>query len=275
MRLPDRTTFDTPKAPSMTATLAGQRALITAGASGIGLAIASAFQAAGARIVVCDVEAAALERTRQAHPDWGVLSCDVSRRDQVDAMFATTAERYGGALDILVNNAGIAGPTGGIETLDPDEWERTIAVNLTGVFLVTRRAVPLLRAAGGGAIINLSSAAGKLGFPLRTPYSASKFGIIGLTETLAMELGPDQIRVNAILPGVVAGERQDRVLAAKAVAIGISLDEQRQRAVARVSMRTMVQADDIAQAALYLAGPTGRYVSGERLSVGGNLESLS
>ncbi len=259
----------------MTALLAGQRALITAGAAGIGLAIATLFHEAGARIIVCDVDEAALARTRLAHADWGVLACDVSRREQVDAMAATVAERFGNALDILVNNAGIAGPTGGIEHIDPDDWERTIAINLTGTFLVTRRAVPLLRAAGGGAIINLSSAAGKLGFPLRTPYSASKFGIVGLTETLAMELGPHQIRVNAILPGVVAGERQDRVLAAKAQANGISLDEQRQRAVARVSMRTMVQADDIAQAALYLAGPAGRYVSGERLSVGGNLESLS
>ena len=200
--------------------------------------------------MICDVDAAALERTRAAHPDWGVVTCDVSFRDQVDAMFDGAAERFDGALDILVNNAGIAGPTGGIEMLDPEDWARMIAINLTGVFLVTRRAVPLLRAAGGGAIINLSSAAGKLGFPLRTPYSASKFGIIGLTETLAMELGPDQIRVNAILPGVVAGDRQDRVLTAKAQATGIGLDEQRQRAVSRVSMRVMVQADDIAQAAL-------------------------
>lgn len=259
----------------MTLPLAGRRALITAGASGIGLAIARAFHAAGAQIVVCDVDAAALERTLLAHPDWGVVACDVSCRDEVDTMFDAVAERFGGVLDILVNNAGIAGPTGGIDTLDPADWERTIGINLTGVFLVTRRAVPLLRAAGGGAIINLSSAAGKLGFPLRTPYSASKFGIIGLTETLAMELGPDQIRVNAILPGVVEGDRQDHVLTAKAQASGISFDEQRQRAVSRVSMRVMVQADDIAQAALYLAGPAGRYVSGERLSVGGNLESLS
>jgi NAD(P)-dependent dehydrogenase (short-subunit alcohol dehydrogenase family) len=259
----------------MSTMLADRRALVTAGASGIGLAIAGTFHAAGARVVVCDVDAAALERTRQAHPEWGVLHCDVSNRAEVDTMFAEVTARFGGALDILVNNAGIAGPTGGIETIDPDDWERTIAINLTGAFLVTRRAVPLLRAAGGGAIINLSSAAGKFGFPLRTPYSASKFGIVGLTETLAMELGPDQIRVNAILPGVVAGDRQDRVLGAKAQANGISLDEQRQRAVSRVSMRVMVEADDIAQAALYLAGPAGRYVSGERLSVGGNLESLS
>ena len=259
----------------MTGTLSGQRTLITAGAAGIGLAIATAFDEAGARVVICDVDEAALARVRQAHPDWGVVACDVSRRDQVDQMFAAAADRFENALDVLVNNAGIAGPTGGIETIDPDDWDRTIAINLSGVFLVTRRAVPMLKAAGGGAIINISSAAGKMGFPLRSPYSASKFGIIGLTETLSMELGPDQIRVNAILPGVVAGERQDRVLKAKARANGIGIEEQHRRAVARVSMRTMVQAQDIAQAALYLAGPAGRFVSGERLSVGGNLESLS
>ena len=259
----------------MTEALSGRRVLVTAGAAGIGLAIASAFHGSGARVVVCDVDDAALARARKSHPDWLALACDVSRREQVDAMFEAVQAKGGGTLDVLVNNAGIAGPTGGIETVQPDDWDRTIAVNLTGVYLVTRRAVPMLRAAGGGAIINISSAAGKLGFPLRTPYSASKFGVIGLTETLAMELGPDQIRVNAILPGVVAGERQDRVLEAKARASGISLDEQRRLAVARVSMRTMVLADDIAQAALYLAGPAGRYVSGERLSVGGNVEALS
>lgn len=259
----------------MTAVLSGSRTLVTAGASGIGLAIANAFHAAGAQVVVCDVDEAALARVRALHPAWGVLACDVSRREQVDALFAAVSERYGGALDVLVNNAGIAGPTGAIETLAPDDWDRTVAVNLTGVFLVTRRAVPLLKAAQGGAIVNISSAAGKFGFPMRTAYSATKFGVIGMTETLAMELGPDRIRVNAILPGVVAGERQDRVLSAKALANGIDLDEQRRRAVARVSMRTMVEAEDIAQAAVFLASPAGRFVSGERLSVGGNVESLS
>ncbi|PZQ03302.1 MAG: 3-oxoacyl-[acyl-carrier-protein] reductase [Variovorax paradoxus] len=259
----------------MTAVLSGRRTLVTAGASGIGLAIANAFHEAGAQVVVCDVDEAALARVRNLRPAWGVLACDVSRREQVDALFAAVSQRYGQALDVLVNNAGIAGPTASIETLEPEEWDRTVAVNLTGVFLVTRRAVPLLKAAQGGAIINISSAAGKFGFPMRTPYSATKFGVIGMTETLAMELGPDRIRVNAILPGVVAGERQDRVLSAKALANGIDLDEQRRRAVARVSMRTMVEAEDIAQAAVFLASPAGRFVSGERLSVGGNVESLS
>ena len=150
-----------------------------------------------------------------------------------------------------------------------------MSINLTGMFLCLKRAVPMLKANGGGAIINLSSAAGKFGFPLRTPYAASKFGVIGLTETLAIELGPHQIRVNAILPGVVAGARQDRVLTEKAKARGVTLEEQRDYALSRVSMRAMVEGADIANAAVYLASDAGRFVSGERLSVGGNVEGLS
>ena len=255
--------------------LTGKRALVTAGAAGIGLEIARTLARHGARVFVCDVDEQALARCRRDWPDWGVQSADVAKRADVDALMAAVAARFDGKLDLLVNNAGIAGPTAALEATDPDAWDRTLAVNLSGMFLVTRQAVAMLRAAGGGAIVNMSSAAGKFGFPQRSAYSATKFGVIGLTETWAMELGADQIRVNAILPGVVAGERQDRVLQAKAAAHGISLDEQRERALARVSMRRMVEASDIAEAVLYLASPAGRYVSGERLSIGGNLEGLS
>src|SRR5450830_421641 len=259
----------------MTHSLLGKRALITAGASGIGLEIAKIFHEAGAIIAICDVNESTLQQACNANPDWLGLVCDVSNAQQVMSLFESLTSHFSSSLDILVNNAGISGPTGAIEEISPDDWERTIAVNLTGVFLVTRLAVPLLKKSNGGAIINISSAAGKLGFPMRTPYSASKFGVIGLTDTLAMELGPDQIRVNAILPGVVAGERQERVLASKATISKISIFDQRNLAVSRVSMKSMVQAQDIAQAALYLAGPSGRYVSGEHLSVGGNVESPS
>ena len=258
--------------------LTGKTAVVTAGAGGIGFAIASALVAAGARVHICDVDEQALERACVAlggAQAAGGLVCDVSQPTQVAALFAQASARFGGRLDILVNNAGIGGPTGPIEEIDPAEWQRTIDVNLTGMFHCLQRGVPLLKANGGGAIINLSSAAGKFGFPLRTPYSASKFGVIGLTETLAIELGPYNIRVNAILPGVVAGPRQDRVLGAKAAARGISLDEQREYALSRVSMRAMVDADDIANAAVFLASEAGRFVSGERLSVGGNVEGLS
>lgn len=254
--------------------LTGRTAVVTAGAAGIGLAIARAFAAAGAQVQVCDVDADALAAARRI-PGFDGQVADVSRPEDMNAFFAAAGRRFSGRLDILVNNAGIGGPTGAIEDLDPAEWSRTLEVNLTGMFHCLQRAVPMMKAAGGGSIVNLSSAAGKFGFPLRTAYAASKFGVIGLTESLAIELGPSNIRVNAILPGVVAGARQDRVLAAKAQARGISFEEQRDYALSRVSMRTMVEAEDIASAALFLVSDAGRYVSGERFSVGGNVEGLS
>jgi NAD(P)-dependent dehydrogenase (short-subunit alcohol dehydrogenase family) len=198
---------------------------------------------------------------------------DVSNEDQVDAMFAELSARWGG-LDVLVNNAGIAGPTARVEDTDLSEWNQTIAVNLTGPFLCTRRAVPLLKAAGGGSIVNLSSAAGRLGFPLRTPYSASKFGVIGLTETWAMELGPSHIRVNAILPGIVAGDRQERVIAAKAALYDIEHEDMRQRLLSQVSLRSMVTAQDIANQIVFICSPAGSLISGQSLSVCGNVEHL-
>ena len=169
---------------------------------------------------------------------------------------------------------GAPGPTGPVEELSLADWQRTLAVNLDGQFLCARRAVPLLKAAGGGLIVNLSSAAGVFGFPLRTPYSASKWGVVGFTKSLAMELGPDKIRVNAICPGVVEGERIERVIAAKAEALGITHEEMRERLLANVSLRTSVTADDIAAMILYLASDAGARISGQALSVDGGVEAL-
>lgn len=253
--------------------LNGKRVVVTAGAQGIGLAIAEAFVAAGAQVHICDVNDDFLASAKQKLPQVSQSRTDVSSESQVDAMFAKLAARWGG-LDVLVNNAGIAGPTAKVEDTDLVAWDQTIAVNLTGPFLCTRRAVPLLKAAGGGSIVNLSSAAGRLGFPLRTPYSASKFGVIGLTETWAMELGPSNIRVNAILPGIVAGERQERVIAAKAASYGIGHEAMRQRLLAKVSLRSMVTAQDIANQIIFICSPAGAAISGQSLSVCGNVEHL-
>jgi NAD(P)-dependent dehydrogenase (short-subunit alcohol dehydrogenase family) len=254
--------------------LNGKRVLVTAGAQGIGLAITEAFVAAGAQVHICDVNDDFLASAREKFPQVSQSRADVSSEAEVDAMFAELAARWGGGLDVLVNNAGIAGPTAKVEDTQLADWQQTIAVNLTGPFLCTRRAVPLLKAAGGGSIVNLSSAAGRLGFPLRTPYSASKFGVIGLTETWAMELGPSQIRVNAILPGIVAGERQERVIAAKAASYGIDHEEMRQRLLAKVSLRRMVTAQDIANQIVFICSPAGASISGQSLSVCGNVEHL-
>ena len=253
--------------------LNGKRVVVTAGAQGIGLAITGAFVAAGAQVHICDVNDDFLAAAKKKFPQVSQSHTDVSNERQVDAMFAELATRWG-ALDVLVNNAGIAGPTARVEDTELVDWQQTIAVNLTGPFLCTRRAVPLLKAAGGGSIVNLSSIAGRLGFPLRTPYSASKFGVVGLTETWAMELGPSKIRVNAILPGIVEGERQERVIAAKAALYDINHEEMRERLLAKVSLRSMVTAQDIAHQIIFICSPAGAMISGQSLSVCGNVEHL-
>ena len=252
--------------------LDGLRALVTAGAQGIGRAITEALIAQGAQVHVCDIDANALANVQSAFPEVTASLTDIADEVQVTKMFVDLKQRWT-TLDILVNNAGIAGPTTAIEDTSLADWQQTIAVNLTGTFLCTRSAVPLMKSRGG-SIVNISSAAGRLGFPLRSPYSASKFGVIGLTETWAMELGPHQIRVNAILPGIVEGARQDRVLSAKAKSYGITLEQMRARALERVSMRTTVTAQDIAAQIVFICSKAGAKISGQSLSVDGNVETL-
>jgi NAD(P)-dependent dehydrogenase (short-subunit alcohol dehydrogenase family) len=251
----------------------GQKVIVTAGAAGIGRAIAERFIAQGARVFVCDVDGDALADFRKANPKAGATTADVADAQQVDRLFAEAAKFLGG-LDVLVNNAGVAGPTGPVEELSQDDWRRTLAINLEGQFLCTRRAVPLLRQAGGGAIVNLSSAAGRFGFARRTPYAASKWGVVGFTKSLAVELGPDNIRVNAILPGAVDGPRIQRVIAAKAESLGVPPKEMEARYVSQASLKRMVTADDIAAMAVFLASPGGYNISGQALSVDADTQYL-
>ena len=254
--------------------LAGKRVLVTAGAGGIGRAIATTFADAGARVHICDVDTQAIGSLAAAYPAITSSVADVAEIAQVEKLFGDVRHHLGG-LDVLVNNAGIAGPTGLIEDIAVADWERCIAVDLNGLFYCTRLAMPMIRAAGGGSIINLSSAAGRLGFPLRSPYAAAKWAVVGLTKSLAIEAGEAGVRVNCIQPGVVEGERIDRVAAAKAEAFGITPEAMKQRMVANVSMKTMVTAQDIANTALFLASDAGRHVSGQAVSVCGNLETLA
>jgi len=249
------------------------RVLVTAGAAGIGRAFAETFSNAGAKVFTCDIDRAALEVLRSARPEIGAGIADVADARQVEGLFDAASSFLGG-LDVLINNAGIAGPTGRVEDISIADWDRTIAIDLNGMFYCTRLAVPLLKAAGGGSIINLSSVAGRLGFPLRTPYSAAKWAVVGFTKSLAMELGPDNIRVNAIQPGVVEGDRIERVISAKAKALGESPDEIRRSMLSKVSLRRTVSPNDIANMALFLATDAGRNISGQALSVCGNVEAL-
>ncbi|MEO8668604.1 MAG: SDR family oxidoreductase [Bauldia sp.] len=259
--------------PDLAAGLAGQRVLITAGAGGIGLATAERLLLHGARVVVCDVDEKALAAFMAAHPATTAIKADVADEAAVDALFETVRVDLGG-LDALINNAGIAGPTGGIEDLSLADWNRCLAVCLTGQFLCARRAVPMLKAAGGGSIVNLSSAAGRYGYAFRTPYAAAKYGVVGLTESLAKELGPHNIRVNAIMPGIVRGDRMFGVIASRAKQLGISHAEMEAQYLEKVSMRRMVDGADIASAIAFLLSSAGANISGQSLPVDGNIETL-
>jgi len=251
----------------------GLRVMISAGAAGIGLAIARAFVREGAKVHLCDVDEAALSALGTIDPDLAWTRCDVARRSDVARFFDEALARLGG-LDCLVNNAGIAGPTGRVEQIDPDEWDRCLAIDLTGQFNCVRLAVPPLRQSPNASIINVSSLAGRLGFPMRTPYAAAKWGVIGLMRSLAMELGPDKIRVNALLPGIVAGERQHRVLDAKARARGISFEEMERLSFSYTSIKEYVTPEQLADLVVFVASPRGRMISGQALSVCGDTGML-
>ncbi|KAE9628007.1 3-oxoacyl-[acyl-carrier-protein] reductase [Sedimentitalea sp. CY04] len=253
--------------------LKGKKVVITAGASGIGFSIARLLHAQGVKIAICDVDTDALRRASAVLEGCVALEADVSDEIAVDTFFDTVQDTFGG-LDALVNNAGIAGPTGNLEDLSPDDWRRCIDICLTGQFLSARRAIPMIKAAGGGALVNMASAAAKHGYAFRTPYSAAKFGVIGLTQSLAKELGPDNIRVNAILPGIVEGPRMEKVIRDRADAAGVSHTAMRDDYLKNISMRRMVTPDDVAATVAFLISDAGANLSGQSLAVDGNVETL-
>ena len=251
----------------------GQRVLVTAGAAGIGRAIAKTFLDHGAKVHICDIDEKALAAARKDFPAISQTVADVSKLDDVERVFADVKKNLQG-LDVLVNNAGIAGPTGKVEDIRPEDWDRCIAIDLNGMFYVTRKAMPLIKQAGGGCIINLSSIAGRFGFAMRTPYSAAKWGVVGFTQSLAAEAGPDKVRVNCIQPGIVEGDRIERVVGAKAKELGVAPEEVRTRMLAGTSLNTTVTAQDIADMALYLATAPGRHISGQDIAVCGGARYL-
>jgi NAD(P)-dependent dehydrogenase (short-subunit alcohol dehydrogenase family) len=249
------------------------KVLVTAGAGGIGLEIARSFVAEGARVHVCDVDKAALRALAKSDPKITHSVCDVSDRKQVAKLVREALAALKG-LDVLVNNAGIAGPTGKVDEIAPEDWDRCLAIDITGQFNCTRLAVPHLRKSKNASIVNLSSAAGRLGFPLRTPYSAAKWAVVGFTKSLAAELGPEGIRVNAIQPGIVSGARIDRVMENKARARGITPDEMLKEALSVVSMRTTVTPRQIADQIVFLCSERGRTISGQAISICGDTQML-
>ncbi|MGC4026916.1 MAG: SDR family oxidoreductase [Mesorhizobium sp.] len=246
---------------------AGVRVVVTAGGSGIGLTIAKAFADVGATVAICDVDHKAVEQSA-----FFARRCDVSDEKQVIAFFQSVKGQLGG-VDVLVNNAGIAGPTKLIEDVSLSEWERTLAVNLSGQFLCAKAVIPDMKTQRSGVILNLSSTAGRIGMPLRGPYSASKYAVRGLTDVLAIELGEYGIRVNALLPGMVAGPRLEKVVAEQAAAKNIPADTYLQLMLHNVSLHTTVTPEDVAATAVFLASDAAQRISGQSIGVCANFES--
>lgn len=253
--------------------VAGKRVFVSAAARGIGRAIALGFLQAGAHVHFCDVDEAALIQMQDPTGRLTGTCADVSDPEQVRSLFQIVENNLGG-LDVLVNNAGISGPTANTEDIAPEDWQRTIDVNLNGAFYCSRFAIPLLKESGGGAIVNIASTAGLHGYPLRAPYAASKWALIGLTKTMAMELGSFGIRANAVCPGSVEGPRIEAVFAAKASARGVSPDEIRDAFRQKSSLRTLIAAEDIAETVIFLSSDSGARISGQVIAVDGHTETM-
>ena len=253
--------------------MAGKRVVVTAGAAGIGRAIAEGFLACGASVYVCDIDDEAIARVLVDHPKLLGMVTDVSDVAAVDRMFDHIDQVLGG-VDVLVNNAGIAGPTAGITEIAPDELRKTMAVDVEGMFHCAKRSVPYMRKRGQGSIINLGCVAGRLSFAMRTPYSAAKWGVVGFTKSLALELGREKIQVNAILPGHVNTSRFRGVAARKAALIGVTPKEVEAQMLDAVAMGETVEPSDIANMALFLSSPFGAAITGQAISVCKGVEMM-
>ncbi|SAL02275.1 3-ketoacyl-ACP reductase [Caballeronia calidae] len=251
-----------------------QRVLVTAGASGIGHAITEAFVSAGAKVFVCDIDEAALQRLQEQMPGVVTSVCDIGDRAAAARMVDDAAAALGG-IDVLVNNAGIAGPAASVADMDTDAWESVLRVNLTGTFIVTQHAIPHLKQSDAGTIVIMSSLAGRFGYPNRSPYAVTKWGLVGFAKTLARELGEFGVRVNAILPGAVKGPRMQRVLEGRASVSGRSVAEEEASALANQSIKRFVDPADIAALAVFLASSAGRSISGQIIPIDGDSQSAS
>ena len=251
--------------------MTGRKVVVTAGGSGIGRVIAERFRDSGAKVAICDIDRGSYEG-RDLGQRLAAWHADVGDPESA-ARFMTEAIAWLGGIDVLVNNAGVSGPTCPVEEITVDDWRRTMEVNVNGQFYCVRAAVPAMKAQRSGVILNMSSTAGRMGMPLRSVYSTSKYAVRGLSDVLAVELGGHNIRVNAILPGVVNGPRVRRVLSEQAAAAGATLEEYWPRVLHNVSLHTAVEAEDVAAMAVFLASDQARFISGQSIGVCGNFES--
>ena len=248
--------------------------VIVAGASGIGREIAGAYDREKCNVFVCDISDRFIKSFHNDYPNIFIKKADVSVYDEV-ARFFKQVKAEQDSIDVLVNCAGIAGPTASLEDIDPGDWDQTIRVNLNGMFYCLKEAIPLLKSSEQPSIINIASSASFFGFPLRSPYTAAKWAVIGLTKTLAMELGSDGIRVNAICPGSVRGNRIGQVIEADAKEQGKTVEEIEKLYLAQVSMKAFVEPEDVANLTIFLSSDLGRFISGQAIGLDGHTEGLS
>jgi NAD(P)-dependent dehydrogenase (short-subunit alcohol dehydrogenase family) len=247
--------------------------MITAAADGIGKAIARAFAAEGAKVHICDVSETALESFRQQFPDIAASKVNVRHEGEINAWFDDALDDLGG-LDVFVNNAGIKGPTSPVEGIALGEWRECLEVCLESFFLCARRAAPVMKAQRSGTIINMSSNAGQHGFGNRTPYAAAKWGVIGLTKSLAIELGRYNVRCNAICPGSVKGDRINRVIQGEADVRGVPFEVVAREIVGNQSLERLTEAEEVAALAVYLASPQAFMINGQDIAIDGHVETF-
>lgn len=255
----------------MTADDRALRVLVTAGGAGIGQAIVGRFRAAGHPVTTCDISREALSETARLHPGTTTIVADVASPADCDRLVAAAIAAMGG-IDVLVNNAGIAGPRADLEDTAEADWDRCLAVNLSAPFYLMKRVVPGMKAARHGVILNISTSSARTGLPRRSAYVAAKVGLLGLTRNAARELGPWNIRCNAILPGLIDNPRGRQLMAQFGIDRGLSPEAGREAFLAYISMRTMIDPAEVAEAALFLASPAARHISGQELGVCGNAE---
>ena len=256
----------------MPKSLNNKKIIISAGASGIGWVTAKICLSKGAYVYLCDIDNKSLNKIKKhplANKKVFYYECDASDEDDVSNFFSQV-NRKTKKVDALINNVGVAGPTGTIEKLSSEDWEKTLKINVISHFYFTKLAIPMLKKNKGGSIINISSGAGIMGFPLRSPYAASKWAVIGLTKTLAMELGKFKIRVNAICPGTIKGDRMIRVIRDKAKFLKVSKKKIEKDFISMASMNCWINEEDIGKMCSYLISTDGEKISGQAIPIDGN-----
>lgn len=253
--------------------LEGLKVIITAGAGGIGKATVESFVAEGACVFVCDLDETALDALKEEFPDVGTCLCDVSDEGSVAAMIDEAVDWLEG-IDCLVNNAGTTGPTKATDEVNSAEWLTCVDVNLNGTYHCTHHALPYLKESANPSIISLSSAAGRVGYPNKSPYAAAKWGIVGFMKTVSIEYGGLGLRANAVLPGPVDNPRMKAMIAEKARLAGITPEEQAEKYLSMASIKDFVTTEEVADLIVFLSSPKARHISGQAIGIDGDLQAL-